>query len=166
MNTCLLGWLVCWLYFCINSCCCIKSMQVFKDIFPICSFSIILYRCDALYIPSINLYWIMSSSIICSSCPSFSNSQYLLAFRRRCRYFMIGSSISCFSGMNFVLSITTNLFLGFIFLLKIWLIFSKARSSMLVGYIMVETFIIASHPAVAKKKPLISFSLPFSLFVF
>ena len=53
-------------------------MQVFTDLFPICSCSIILNRWDALYIPSINLNWIKSSSIVCPSGPSFSNSQYQL----------------------------------------------------------------------------------------
>ena len=139
-------------------------MQV--DMFPICCCSIILYRCDALYIPSINLNWIKSSSIVWSSCSSFSNSSYPLEFRRRCRYFMIGSSFSYFIDMNFNLSATTNLFLGLIFLLMIWLVFSKARSSRFVGYAMVETFIIASHPAVAKKKSVISFSPPFFLLSF
>ena len=38
-------------------------MQVFKDIFPICSCSIILHQGGALYIPSINLYWIKFSSV-------------------------------------------------------------------------------------------------------
>ena len=42
-----------YIHFCINSCY-IKSMQVFKDICPIFSCSIILYRCDASYIPSNN----------------------------------------------------------------------------------------------------------------
>ena len=116
-----------------------------------------------MYIPSINLNWIMSPSIICSSCPSFSNSQYLLAFRRRCRYFMIGLSISFFIDMNCDLSATTNLFLGLIFLLMTWLIFSKVRSSKFVVYAMVETLIIPSHPADAKKRSVISFSPPFSL---
>ena len=76
---------------------------------------------------------------------------------------MIGSSISSFIDMNFVLSATSNLFLGLIFLLMIWLIFSKVRSSRFAWYAMVETFIIASHPAGAKKKSVISFSPPFSL---
>ena len=165
MNICSLGWLLSWLYFCINSCC-IKSMQVLKDTFPICSHSIILYQHDALYIPSINLNWIKSSSIVCSSYLSFSNLQYLLAFRSRCRYFMIGSSISCFINMSFVLSATTNIFLGLIFRFKIWLIFSKVRSSRFVRYSKVETFIITSHPAVAKKRSIISFSPPFSLLSF
>ena len=60
-------------------------------------------------------------------------------------------------------SATTNFFLGLIFLLMIWLISSKVRSSRFVGYALVENFIIASHPTVAKKKSMISFSLPFSL---
>ena len=162
-NICSLGWLSSWLYFCINSCCYVKSMQVFKDIFPIRSCYIILYRCDALYIPLINPNWFMSSSTICTSYPSFLNSQYLLAFRRQCRYFMIGSLISCFMDMNFVLSAATNLFLGLIFFHMIWLIFSKVRSSRFAGYAMMETFIIASHPAVAKKRSVISFSPFFSL---
>ena len=115
-------------------------MQVFKDIFPICSCSVILYWCDALYITSINLNWIKSSLIVLSACRSFTNSQYLLAFR-------IGSSISCFIDMNFVLSTTINLFLGLIFLLMIWRLFSKVRSSRFVEYAMVENFIITSHPA-------------------
>ena len=99
------------------------NTSIEKNTFLIRCCSIILYRCDALYIPSINLNRIKSSSIVCSSCPSFSDSQYLRAFRRRCRYFMIGLSISCFIDMNFVLSDTTNLFVGLIFLLIIWLIF-------------------------------------------
>ena len=114
-------------------------MQVFKDIFRICSCSIILCRCGALYIHSITLNWIKSSSIVCS----FSNLQYLLAFHNRQRYFMIGSTISFFIDMNFVLLATTNLFLGLIFLLMIWLIFLKVRSSRFVGYTMVETFILS-----------------------
>ena len=114
-------------------------MQVFKDTFPICCCSIILYRCDALYIPSINLTWIKSSVIFCSSSPRFLDSQYLLAFRRRRRYFMISSSIFCFINMNIILPATTNLFLGLTFLLTIWLIFSKVRSSRFLGYAMVET---------------------------
>ena len=137
-------------------------MQVFKDTFPICSCFIILYRCEALY-TSINLNWIKSSPIACCSCPNFSNSQYLLAFRRRWRYFMIGSSISCFINMDFVLSAMINLSLGLIFLLMMWFIFSKVMSSKFVGYAMVETFINALHPAVAKKRSVISFSPPFSL---
>ena len=56
-------------------------MQVFEDIFPICCCSIILYLSDTLYITSIK-----SFSVICS-CPSFSNSKYLLTFHRWCRYF-------------------------------------------------------------------------------
>ena len=68
--------------------------------------------------------------------------------------------------MNFVFSATTNLFVGLIFLLLIWLIFQKVRSSKFVGCAMVKTFIIASHPAVAKKKSVISFSPPFSLLSF
>ena len=75
---------------------------------------------------------------------------------------MIGSSISYFIDMNFVLSAMTNLFLGLIFLM-IWLIFSKVRSSRFVVYTMAETFIIALHPAVAKKRSVISFSPSFSL---
>ena len=101
------------------------SMQIFKDIFSIYSFSIILYLCDTLYIPSINLNWIKFSSIVCSSYPSFSNSQYLFTFRRWWKYFIIGLSFSCFSDMDFVLSATTNLFLGLVFLM-IWLIFQKS----------------------------------------
>ena len=110
--------------------------------------------------------FVKSFSIVYSSCPYFSNSQYLLAFPRRWRYFMIGSSISCFIDMNFVLSATTNIFLGLIFLLRIWLIFSKVRSSKFVGYAMVKLFIIGSHPAVAKKRSIILFSPPFSLLSF
>ena len=162
MNICLLGWLLLWLFFCINSCSCIKSMQVFKDIFPICNCFIILYWCDTLYIPLINIKWIKSALIICSY-PSFSNSQYLLAFCRQWRYFMIGLSISCFIDMNFAFSAMNNLFLGLILPLKIWLIFSKVRSSGFVGYGMVETFIITSHQAVAEKRSIISFSPPFSM---
>ena len=64
--------------------------------------------------------------------------------------------------MNFILSATTNLFLCLIFLLMIWLIFSKVRSSRFVGYNRVETFIIVSHPVRAKKRPVISFSPFFS----
>ena len=100
------------------------------------------------------------------SSSTFSNSQYLLAFHRQCSYFMIGLSISCLIVMNFILSATTNLFLGLIFLLMIWLIFSKVRSSRFVRYAMVETFIIALHLAVAKKRSVISFSSPFSLLSF
>ena len=54
----------------------------------------------------------------------FQTHNDLLAFRRRWRYFMIGSSISCFIDMNFVLSATTNLSSGLIFFM-IWLIFSS-----------------------------------------
>ena len=43
------------------------------------------------------------------------------------------------------------------------IIFSKVRLYRFVGYAMVETFIIALHPAVAKKRSVISFSPPFSL---
>ena len=105
----------------------------------------------------------LSQPIVCSSLTSFSNFQYLFVFRRRCRYLMIGSSSSCFIDMNFVLSITTNLILSRVFLLKIWLIFSKVRSSRFVEYAMVETFLIDLHPAVAKKLFSISFSPLFSL---
>ena len=62
------------MYFCIHSCCCMKSVQVFKDICPICYY--------ALYIPSINLSWIKSSSVVCSSCscfyPLFVNGVHIL----------------------------------------------------------------------------------------
>ena len=171
-NICLLGWLLSWLYFCLNSCYSIKSMQVSKDIFPIFSCSIILYQWDILYIPSINLNWIKSSSIVCSFCPSFSNSQYLFTFRRQTNH-KISTQIFydrfvnfLFHQHNFVLSATTNLFLGLIFLLMIWLIFSKVRSSRFVGYTIMETFFIALHQAVAKKRSVISFSPPFSLLSF
>ena len=60
-------------------------------------------------------------------------------------------------------TVTTNLFLDLIFLLMIWLIFSKFKSPRFVVYAIVETFIIATHPAVAKKRSVISFSLLFSL---
>ena len=97
----MLGWLLPWLYFYINSCCSIKSMQVFKDIFPICSCSIILYRYDALYIHSINLNWIKSSSIVYSSCPNFSNLQYM--------HFIDGVDI-LWLVRQFLVSSTWNLF--------------------------------------------------------
>ena len=138
-------------------------MQVSKDILPMRSYSIILCRCDSLNIPSINLNWIKSYSVVYSSCPSFSNSQYLLAFRRRCWYFMIGSSTSCFID---ILSATINLSLDLIFLHMIWLTFSKDRSSRFIGYATVDTFIITSHPASSQKeiRNLIFWSLFFVVF--
>ena len=78
-----------------------------------------------MYIPSINFNWIKWSSIICSFCPRFFNSQYLHAFRRWYRYFMVGSTISCFIDINFSLSAAANIFLGLKFLLMIWLNFSS-----------------------------------------
>ena len=212
-------------------------MQVFKDIFPICSCFIILYRCDALSslcravstdLPDpfslpisivhrprevfqatscigtellyIGSSWssnlcdrvhrnisLMSSFLLLQQGPAclvtyfqltlielspfnrlfFLSKFFKLAISTRISYtvwyFMIGSSISCFIDMNFVLSATTNLFLGLIFLLMIWLIFPKVRSSRFVGYATMETFIIASHPAVAQRRSVISSSPPFSL---
>ena len=43
------------------------------------------------------------------------------------------------------------------------LFYSKVWSSRFLGYAMVKIFIIASHPAVVKKRSAISFSPPFSL---
>ena len=156
-NICLLGRLLSWLYFYINSCCCIKSMQVFKDIFPICSCFIILYQWDALYIPSIELSPLQLSVLLVQV---FQTHNIYLHFVDCVDILWL---VHQFIDMNFVLSATINLFLGLIFLLLIWLIFSKVSSSWFVGYTMVETFIIDSHPAVAKKRSVISFSPPFSL---
>ena len=65
--------------------------------------------------------------------------------------------------MNFVLSVTTTLSRISYFFLKSAILFSKIRSSMFVGYAMVETIIIALNPAIAKKRSVISFYPPFSL---
>ena len=62
---------------------------------------------------------------------------------------MICSSISCFLEMKFVLSFTTNFFLDRSFLLMSY--FQKSGFSGLWVYNIVDTFIIAPHPAVAKK---------------
>ena len=103
---------------------------------------------------------INSSSEIISPVPSLSNLQYLALSFNRCADCTIDSSGCCLVSRNFVLSAKTNLFFGLIFLFITSPISLKISSPRFLGSAIVETFRIASHPAVARNMSVIWFYSP------
>lgn len=133
-----------------NSCCWTSSTHCSCDSILSCKRIRIICRKSSFWSPFINLIWIKSASIDCSSDSGFSNSRYLAVCFNRRIYSIIYSFPFWVIFLNLALSELTIFVCAFSIS---WFI-----SSNCLGCTTAANFIIASKPAISNKRPVFWFS--------